>query len=283
MVLGVLVCTALVFAGVWLSRARDHLVAEIDRRDADLTAAHNRIQEMEKELAAEVSARSLAEASANAATAASTEARHELQKRQEELSAHIRDLEHALQEHRGQLAATLEQRSRLEADLAREAELRKAAEEEVKVAREQLDERAAMLADEGDTGTPSPSAAPAEGTQIAENPAASPTAAAKMQLHDTPSAPVERSAFDTPPKPLDIVAPEYPAAMKLQGETGHVAVAFTIDVKGRVHDVQVRDATNAAFENAAVAAVRKWRFKPALRDGKPVEVRIAQQLKFNSN
>ncbi len=78
--------------------------------------------------------------------------------------------------------------------------------------------------------------------------------------------------FDTPPKAIDALAPEYPEALRRTNIEGNVVVAFTVDTQGRVHDIEVQRCTNHKLERAAVDAVRRWRFQPALRNGKPVEV-----------
>jgi periplasmic protein TonB len=37
------------------------------------------------------------------------------------------------------------------------------------------------------------------------------------------------------------------------------------------------------FEAAAVQAVMRWKFKPKIKDGQPVEQRGAQKIEFNLN
>jgi TonB family protein len=48
-----------------------------------------------------------------------------------------------------------------------------------------------------------------------------------------------------------------------------------------VSDVSVRSAsTPGVFEDAAVKAVSQWRYKPVMRDAKPVPVRSQIRVRF---
>jgi periplasmic protein TonB len=76
--------------------------------------------------------------------------------------------------------------------------------------------------------------------------------------------------------PLKVVEQEYPAypdkAKKLQLED-QVVVRYIIGKKGQVIDVQIIDhAKEPMFDEATVDAIRRWRFRPMIQDGKPVEV-----------
>jgi len=76
--------------------------------------------------------------------------------------------------------------------------------------------------------------------------------------------------------PLQIISQEYPVypdkAKKMQLED-QVVVRYIIGKKGQVIDVQIIDhAKDAMFDEAAVDAIKQWRFRPMIQDGKPVEV-----------
>jgi protein TonB len=65
--------------------------------------------------------------------------------------------------------------------------------------------------------------------------------------------------------------PDYPGAMIRQGMEGSVTVRVTIGADGRVIDIARISATDEAFWLATQRhALRKWRFRPATRDGAPV-------------
>ncbi len=59
-----------------------------------------------------------------------------------------------------------------------------------------------------------------------------------------------------------------------------VVLAMIVDKTGRVSDVNVIKSTNSDFNNAAVNAVKQWRFEPAQRGGKPIEARLMQTIEF---
>lgn len=84
-----------------------------------------------------------------------------------------------------------------------------------------------------------------------------------------------------PPTPLHIVQPRYPRTALIQDEKGHVTVAFVINADGSTSQVHVlQSEPPRIFDSAAVAAVRRWRFHPATRDGNPVAVKVDQTLIF---
>jgi protein TonB len=52
-----------------------------------------------------------------------------------------------------------------------------------------------------------------------------------------------------------------------------VVVRYGVSVDGRVINARVEEANpQGVFEDAALAAVRSWRYNPALKDGEPVAV-----------
>ena len=70
------------------------------------------------------------------------------------------------------------------------------------------------------------------------------------------------------------VKPVYPEEALRAGLEGLVVLEAIVDERGRVgHDIKVVRSLGRGFDEAAVAAVRQWRFRPATRDGKPIKVR----------
>jgi len=65
------------------------------------------------------------------------------------------------------------------------------------------------------------------------------------------------------------VQPIYPLAARATRQSGSVTVEITINEAGDVVGARATSGP-ALFREAAVAAARRWKFKPALRDGKPV-------------
>lgn len=87
---------------------------------------------------------------------------------------------------------------------------------------------------------------------------------------DPPKPPVlVEPAIDS--RALSAFQPDYPRSMLRQSVEGKVTVRVTIGVDGRVADVERIAATDEAFWIATQRhALRKWRFRPATRDGVPV-------------
>jgi protein TonB len=289
LIAGVAILALVVFAGLRLNQARTRLMGEVDGLHAELSTAETRIEELQNQVNAERAARTHAEATAKEQESAAVQARADLQHRQETLNGRIRELESGIQEYEQRVAAAVEARTQVETELSRETELRQAVEQEIAGIKDQLQQQEALVSQQQGTSGTSTEARAGSGARAAstadrtdtESRAPATSAAKQSFAEETPAD--ASAAFDTPPKPLDLVSPVYPPSLKQQGTAGNVLVSFTVDTRGRVQEVEVREATNGEFETAAVAAVRKWRFKPALRDGEPVAVRISQRLNFNSN
>jgi TonB family protein len=77
------------------------------------------------------------------------------------------------------------------------------------------------------------------------------------------------------------VQPVYPEAARKKGVEGWVELAFTVAPNGTVEDVEVRNASPAnVFDDAAVRAIRGWRFEPVERNGEKVAQRAMVRLRF---
>ena len=77
-----------------------------------------------------------------------------------------------------------------------------------------------------------------------------------------------------------MVQPVYPSDLRSEGLTGTVHLQFVVNTAGRPERIQVVSAADPAFAQAAVQALSQWRFKPALRDGKPIATRMAFPMVF---
>lgn len=90
----------------------------------------------------------------------------------------------------------------------------------------------------------------------------------------------ELADVDSPPVVVDQVAPDYPAVMKKANVEGKAMIALIVSETGKPEQLQVEVATHPLFADAAVAAVRHWRFKPAMKGGKPVACSFTIPLDF---
>jgi len=75
-------------------------------------------------------------------------------------------------------------------------------------------------------------------------------------------------------------APEYPAAARAAKQEGRVIVDMIVDAHGLVTEARVAKSDNPVFDEAALAAVRQWRFKPGLDEGKPVAFGLVGPVEF---
>jgi TonB family protein len=83
-------------------------------------------------------------------------------------------------------------------------------------------------------------------------------------------------------KRVRMVSPVYPDAARKRGIEGWVELAFTVQTNGSVDAVEVRNASPAeVFDDAAMRAVRQWRFEPVERNGERIEQRAMVRLKFS--
>lgn len=87
--------------------------------------------------------------------------------------------------------------------------------------------------------------------------------------------------LDQRPRPISQIKPRYPLELKKAKVTGSVVLLFVLNEEGRVEDLRIESSSRPEFENPALTAVRKWRFKPGTREGKAVRSYVRQQILFN--
>jgi protein TonB len=76
------------------------------------------------------------------------------------------------------------------------------------------------------------------------------------------------------------VEPSYPHVARRAGLGGRVTLRAVIAEDGSVESVEVFASTNSLFDNAAIEAVRQWRYRPALMNGRPVRVYFSVVVSF---
>ena len=91
---------------------------------------------------------------------------------------------------------------------------------------------------------------------------------------------VYEGEVDEYPEPIVYVQPEYPKEALEKGLEGKVLVEAVIDENGNVIDARIKYSDNEIFNEAALAAMRKMKFKPAKQKGIPVKVKIIQPFTF---
>ncbi len=89
------------------------------------------------------------------------------------------------------------------------------------------------------------------------------------------------AGFDTDVMPVVRVPPTYPRNAKQAGIEGWVTMAVTIRPDGTVSDVSVLEAEPPRlFNQAAIDAMERWKFRPKVVDGAPVAQRARQTIEF---
>lgn len=61
-------------------------------------------------------------------------------------------------------------------------------------------------------------------------------------------------------RPIHQASPEYPASFLREGVEGYAVIAFLVGLDGVPQQVQVAEASDAAFGEAARQAISQWRF-----------------------
>jgi len=84
-----------------------------------------------------------------------------------------------------------------------------------------------------------------------------------------------------PPSQVFTPEPEYPSSASLAKKEGYVSIGLVVGIDGVPHDVKVVSSTDKDFDANAIAAVQRWRFKPAQKTGEPVEVPIVVSVNFH--
>jgi len=86
---------------------------------------------------------------------------------------------------------------------------------------------------------------------------------------------------DHHPKVIGVIEPAYPEEAKRRNIEGSLKLMLKIDDLGRVQSAEVVEATPpGVFDDAALAAFRDARFRPAMKDGRPVRYQAYIRVEF---
>lgn len=75
--------------------------------------------------------------------------------------------------------------------------------------------------------------------------------------------------------------PEIPQSAKDAHIEGEVMLSIVIDENGVPAEVSVKQGVDPALDSSAVETIKTWRFKPGMKDGKPVAVRADISVMFH--
>ncbi|GLQ92621.1 energy transducer TonB [Dyella acidisoli] len=84
--------------------------------------------------------------------------------------------------------------------------------------------------------------------------------------------------------PISTIRPRYPANALRNNQEGWVDVQYTVNVDGSVSNIQVVSAEpRHVFDNAAIDALRRAKFSPAMRGGAAIASQQQKRIEFKLN
>lgn len=96
-----------------------------------------------------------------------------------------------------------------------------------------------------------------------------------------PPAPVQAVATSAP-TPIQMPPPDYPRRAWRRGEEGTVLVKVDVGTNGIPTSVGIaRSSRSRALDRAALDAVRRWRFRPAMANGQPTTGSVVVPVEFS--
>jgi TonB family protein len=87
--------------------------------------------------------------------------------------------------------------------------------------------------------------------------------------------------YEDPPEPYYCISPVYPEKGLEQHMEGTVALEVMVYKSGEVGKITVRKSMHKDFDDAAVEAVKKWKFHPGKDGGKPVDTTVIIPIEFS--
>ena len=82
------------------------------------------------------------------------------------------------------------------------------------------------------------------------------------------------------PRPVSTPDPEYTEQARQAKTQGTCILWLIVDDQGHPRDIRVVRGLGFGLDTKAIDAVRQWRFQPAMKDGRPVNVQISVEVGF---
>lgn len=106
-------------------------------------------------------------------------------------------------------------------------------------------------------------------------------AAARAAAAAPPPAPAKPAAESHAAKVVSAATPDYPVEAARNQTSGYAVVQFTVAPDGSIENAHiVESAPRRVFDNAAIQAVRRSHFDPAVKDGQPVASTLVRRIDF---
>lgn len=84
----------------------------------------------------------------------------------------------------------------------------------------------------------------------------------------------------TAPKATYMPTAEFSEKARKKRIQGTVILSVVVTPEGNVRDLRVIKSLERTLDQQAIAAVSKWKFEPATKDGKPVAVHLSTDVSF---
>ncbi len=106
------------------------------------------------------------------------------------------------------------------------------------------------------------------------------------EKHDTQTKDVKEQVYEIggdvlAPKLIHVVEPEFNPKSEEAFVSGTIKLQIVVTKEGSVKDPKILAGPNERQDKAAIDAVMKWRFKPGLKKGEPVNVRATVEVNFH--
>ena len=76
------------------------------------------------------------------------------------------------------------------------------------------------------------------------------------------------------------IQPAYPSGLLKKGIGGRVLVICVVDEAGSVVSANIKQSAHPELDKAAIAAVNKWKFKPANKAGRNITAKCVVPFNF---
>lgn len=98
--------------------------------------------------------------------------------------------------------------------------------------------------------------------------------------------PFNPEIYEEAPEPINPIAPEYPDFAKNTGIQGLVYLEVDVFKDGSIGEIKVLKSLLSGphgLDQAAVNAVKRWKFQPGKNGGKPIDTRVIIPIEFTIN
>lgn len=102
-----------------------------------------------------------------------------------------------------------------------------------------------------------------------------------LPKHGPPRTRFNSDEVDKQPRGVATMQPIYPYHAKRLGIEGHALIRFLVNTSGKTDLFEILDAKPPGeFEKTVEKTVKRWRFKPAMKEGQPVETWVETTIEF---